>query len=63
MKKIVTMRKSMTQEAVVAVWSVEGVRRVGQGIEVQAERGVCPHGLIGDLWPPVNLPNPPKSHW
>lgn len=53
----------MIREAAVEVWSVEGVRRVGQGIEVQAERGVCPHGLIGDLWPPVSLPNPPKSHW
>lgn len=53
----------MTREAAVAVWSVEGVRRVGRGIGVQAERGVCPHGLIGDRLPPVNLPNPPKSHW
>lgn len=57
------MRKYTMQEVAGEAWLIEGVRRVGQGIEVQVERGVYLHDLIGDLWPLVNLPNLPKSHW
>ena len=63
MKKIVMMRKYTTGEVAVGAWLTGGVRRAGPGIEVQVERGVCLRDLIGDLWPPVNLPDPPKSHW
>lgn len=38
----------MIQEVAV-VWLTEGMRKVGQGIEVQVERGVCLHAQTGDL--------------
>lgn len=57
------MRKYMIQEVAVVLQLTEGVRRTGQGIEVQVERGACPLVQTGDRWPQVSLPNLPRSHW
>lgn len=63
MKRIVTRKKHTTQEVAVGVLTIGGVRRAGPGREVPVGIRVCLQDPIGGLWPPVNPPNPPKSHW